>query len=296
MYKPKNRTSPPLNSELDKLQYDLIKKYDYKVLSWGISLAVHIGFLFLLVRPSIVEESFTPPSYISVSLTQEPSKPSFKTIPIPSTSNVTTAPHRQTTPKETKPTSDVNTLEFPGVKALKPTVMASLTNTIEETQIQTSIIPPAETQKSLEPKKSFGKWDLSASISQDVQKLEMNDQMRQYTSCYQAVINVDLSYDQVAMPCLQSAPNNFPTSGYCNLQYDVKTNGKTQNIEALECSDSRLESISIQAVLEWYFIPRVENKKVVTEKNKRTRILFRLKDKYGKFVDCPVNADFQENC
>lgn len=78
-----------------------------------------------------------------------------------------------------------------------------------------------------------------------------------------------------------SYPATVNTDGYCDMQFDVGADGRTENIVATVCSDQRLDRASRHALSKWLYLPKRIDGEAVPEAGMTLRFTFRYVQEDG---------------
>lgn len=70
-------------------------------------------------------------------------------------------------------------------------------------------------------------------------------------------------------------------SGHCKMRFDINPLGVPRDIEAVSCSDPVFEAASINSTKRWYYQPKLEDDKPVSQCGVEAKIKFILKDDRG---------------
>lgn len=99
--------------------------------------------------------------------------------------------------------------------------------------------------------------------------------------------------DHDAQPTKRPPPK-FPSiflrgdnSGYCDVKFDVNTEGSPINVKATNCTSVFLEGPTIKSVEKWTYDPKIVNGSAVMRNGVESTIRFDLQDEDGEILPLP---------
>ena len=88
----------------------------------------------------------------------------------------------------------------------------------------------------------------------------------------------DVSEPRICRRVAPVYPVSVDTDGYCDMQFDVAADGRTENIVALVCSDNRLARSSDRAISKWLYLPAMMDGESQRRDGMKVRISFRYEE------------------